>query len=104
VNVGVVDMPTLDHALMLGLLKSGKLIVLAEQNDGYLLDQALKAVYRHHASLGPVAWDRVMSVNALGRDGRPWFIHSATYEELVDAYGLAALPLADAICARLAAT
>jgi hypothetical protein len=42
-----------------------------------------------------------MAVNTLGRDGRPWFIHSATYEELVEAYGLAPQPLADAICARL---
>ena len=102
VKIGVVDMPSADDVLMLKLLESGKMIVFAEQNDGYLLDQLLKAVYRQRDSVGPLSWNRVMAVNTLGRDGRPWFIHSATYEELAEAYGLAARPLADAICARLA--
>jgi transketolase len=100
VHVGVVDMPSVDEPLLLRLLQSKKLLVFAEQNDGYLVDQLLKVVYRHRASLGPMALDHVMAVNTLGRDGRPWFIHSATYEELVEAYGLAPQPLADAICAR----
>jgi transketolase len=102
VSVGVVDMPSVDDALMLRLLQSGKLIVFAEQNDGYLLNQLLKVAYRQRTSVGAVSWNRVMAANTLGRDGRPWFIHSATYEELVEAYGLAPQPLADAICARLA--
>jgi transketolase N-terminal domain/subunit/transketolase C-terminal domain/subunit len=104
VGVGVVDMPSVDDALMLRLLRSGRLIVFAEQNDGYLLDQFLKVVYRRHASAEPVSWNRVMAVNTLGRDGRPWFIHSATYDELVEAYGLTPQALADTICARLAGT
>jgi len=60
----------------------------------------LKVMYRHRASIGQIALDHVMAVNAL-RDGRPWFIHSATYEELVEAYGLTPQSLADAICNRL---
>ena len=68
VSVGVVDMPSVDESLLLRLLGSRKLLVFAEQNDGYLLDQLLKVVYRHRASLGPVALDRVMAVNSLGRE------------------------------------
>jgi hypothetical protein len=94
-------MPSVDESLLLRLVRSNRLLVFAEQNDGYLLDQLLKVVYRHRAALGQMSLDHVMSVNTLGRDGRPWFIHSATYEELADAYGLAPHPLADAICNRL---
>ena len=101
VSVGVVDMPSVDESLLLRLVRSSQLLVFAEQNDGYLLDQFMKVVYRHRASLGRIALDHVMAVNALGRDGRPWFIHSATYDELIAAYGLAVQPLAEAICARL---
>jgi transketolase C-terminal domain/subunit len=100
VHVGVVDMPSVDESLLLRLVQSNRLLVFAEQNDGYLLDQLLKVVYRRRSSLGQIGLDRVMAVNTL-RDGRPWFIHSATYEELVEAYGLTPQSLADAICKRL---
>ena len=100
VGVGVVDMPSVDESLLLRLVRSNRLLVFAEQNDGYLLDQLLKVIYRHRASLGQIGLDHVMAVNTL-RDGRPWFIHSATYEELVEAYGLTPQSLADAICNRL---
>jgi transketolase len=101
IGVGVVDMPSVDESLLLRLLRSNRLLVFAEQNDGYLQDQLLKVIYRHRAALGQLSLNNVMSVNTLGRDGRPWFIHSATYEELVEAYGLAPKLLAEAICARL---
>jgi transketolase C-terminal domain/subunit len=101
VRVGVVDMPSIDEALLLELLRSRPLVVFAEQNDGYILDNSLKVAYRHRHTTGPMAWDHVLAVNTLGRDGRPWFIHSATYEELVEAYGLSSARLADTICARV---
>ena len=44
VSVGVVDMPSIDESLLLRLLGSQKLLVFAEQNDGYLLGQLLKVV------------------------------------------------------------
>jgi transketolase len=97
----VIDMPSSDESMWLELLRAKRLLVIAEQNDGYLLDQLLKVVYRHRAETGEPALARVMSVNTLGPHGRPWFIHSATYEELVEAYALAPAPLANAICARL---
>ena len=101
VAVGVVDMPSVDESRLLALVRSGRLLVFAEQNDGYLLDQLMRVVYRHRTELGAVDLDHVMAVNTLGRNGRPWFIHSATYEELVEAYGLAPRPLAETICAQV---
>jgi transketolase C-terminal domain/subunit len=101
VHVGVIDMPSVDDGLLVDLLRSDRLVVFAEQNDGYILQNSLKAAYRALAD-GPVPFDRALAVNTLGRDGRPWFVHSATYEELIDAYGLAPEPLARTILDRVA--
>lgn len=100
VAVGVVDMPSIDEGLLLGLVASGKLVCLAEQNNGYILQNLLKGLYRRRA---PVAGlDNVLSINTLGADGRPQFIHSGTYEELIDAFGLSGPKIAAAIRRRLA--
>ena len=37
VSVGVVDMPSIDEDLLISLYESGKLLCLAEQNNGYIL-------------------------------------------------------------------
>ena len=42
-----------------------------------------------------------MPINTLGPDGRPQFIHSGTYEELIEAFGLTPSAIAAAITARL---
>jgi transketolase len=34
------------------------------------------------------AWDRILTINTLKSDGRPQFIHSGTYEELIAAFHL----------------
>ena len=101
VTVGVVDMPSIDDDVLMRLFQSNRLIVVAEQNDGYILENGLKVAYRHASVVGAVDWTRVLAVNTLGRDGRPWFIHSATYEELIEAYGLAPARLAETICRRV---
>jgi transketolase C-terminal domain/subunit len=90
VNVSVVDMPSVDEATLLRLYDSGKLLVFAEQNNGYLWQNFLKTLYR-----------RVLAINTLDRDGRPQFIHSATYEQLVAAFGLAPAQLAETILKEL---
>ena len=46
--------------------------------------------------------DNVLTINTLGADGRPQFIHSGTYEELIDAFGLSGPKIAAAIRRRLA--
>jgi len=100
-HVGVVDMPSVDEALLVQLFQSGRLLVFAEQNNGYLWQSALKVNYRHRGQLGPVALDRVLTVNTLDQGGRPWFVHSATYEELVAKYGLTPDALAETIARQI---
>jgi transketolase len=84
-RIGVVDMPSLDEELLLRLYDSGKKLCFAEQNNGYLLQNFLKILYRRRRSCD---WDRVIAVNTLDADGRPQFIHSGTYEELLEAFQL----------------
>jgi transketolase len=84
-SVGVVDMPSIDEHLLLRLYDDRKLLCFAEQNNGYLLQNFLRILYRHRK---PCDWNRVMSMNTLNRDGRPQFIHSGTYEELLEAFQL----------------
>jgi transketolase len=94
VSVGVVDMPSIDDELLLELFDSDKLLVFAEQNNGYIWQNFLKALYRHRKKIRGGDLDRVVTVNTLNAEGRPRFIHSGTYEELVAAFGLSASQLA----------
>jgi transketolase C-terminal domain/subunit len=98
VSAGVVDMPSIDEDLLLRLYDSQKLLCFAEQNNGYIFQNFLKILYRRGISCN---WDRVMTVNTLDANGRPQFIHSGTYEELLEAFGLSASQLARAIAARI---
>ena len=45
VNVRVIDMPSIDEEMLLDLVNSGKLLVFAEQNNGYIWENSLKVVY-----------------------------------------------------------
>jgi transketolase len=101
IHVGVVDMPSVDESLLLRLCESGKLICLAEQNNGYLLQNLQRLASRHPKA---AAWDRVLSINTLDAEGRPRFIHSGTYEELLQAFGLSPRQLVHAIRNRLERT
>ena len=98
VAAGVVDMPSIDEDLLLRLYDSRKLLCFAEQNNGYIWQNFLKILYRRGISC---EWDRVMTVNTLDANGRPQFIHSGTYEELLEAFGLSPSQLARAIAARI---
>jgi transketolase len=93
VSAGVVDMPSLDDALLLELFESATPIVFAEQNNGYIWQSFLKALYRHRKKLPARDLDRVTAINTLDAHGRPRFIHSGTYEELVEVFGLSAAQL-----------
>ena len=102
VTVGVVDMPSIDEDLLLRLYESGKLICLAEQNNGYILQSFLKVLYRRGKDVGSGRLNRVISINMLDSEGRPQFIHSGTYEELIAAFGLTPSQIAQAICDQAA--
>jgi transketolase len=92
VRAAVVDMASIDDELLLELSRSHRLVCLAEQNNGYILQNLLKAQYRRNAAPG-----RVLAINTLDQDGRPRFIHSGTYEELIEAFSLTPAAIAGAI-------
>jgi transketolase len=94
-GLAVVDMPSIDENLMLRLYDSGRLLVFAEQNNGYIWQNFLKVLYRRRAAV--CGTDRVVTVNTLSAEGRAHFIHSATYEELVDVYSLSGPKIASRI-------
>jgi transketolase len=102
VRVGVVDMPSIDEKLLIDLCESGTLVCLAEQNNGYIFQNLLKILYRRGGvRLLPDLTQRVLAINTLDANGRPRFIHSGTYEELVAAFGLAPMQIAAAVERRL---
>lgn len=88
ISVGVVDMPSVDDELMMKLYRTGLPIVFAEQNNGYLWQNFLKVLYRHRADTDGAGLKHVLTINTLDQDGNKQFIHSATYEELVEVFGL----------------
>jgi transketolase C-terminal domain/subunit len=100
-EVGVVDMPSIDEALLLQLHDSGKVLFLAEQNNGYIWQNFLKVLYERRKLCRSI--DKIAAINTLSADGKPRFIHSGTYEELTQAFGLAPLQLAEAVRERVAA-
>ena len=88
-------MPSIDDGLLLQLYDSGKLLIFAEQNNGYIWQNFLKVLYRHRKASADLA--RVATINTLDAEGRPRFIHSGTYEELMEAFGLTAAQIAESI-------
>lgn len=92
IGVTVIDMPSIDDDLLLQLHRSGKTLIFAEQNNGYIWQNYLRTTYRHR---GPEIREtaNVYTVNTLDTNGRPQFIHSATYEELIEVFGLSAAAL-----------
>jgi transketolase len=103
VGVTVVDMPSVDDALLLELYNSGKILFFAEQNNGYLWQNFLKVLYRNRDTVDPEALKRTLTINTLNADGKPQFIHSATYEELTAAFGLTPAAIADVVESGIAA-
>jgi transketolase C-terminal domain/subunit len=94
-GVSVVDMPSIDAQLLLELYDSGKPILIAEQNNGYIWQNFLKVLYRHRGERAGTS--RIVTVNTLTAEGKPQFIHSATYEELIEVFGLSGPKLAERI-------
>jgi transketolase len=99
-RVGVVDMPSIDARLLVQLCESGKIVCLAEQNNGFILQNLLRILYRRQPRAA-ASGDNVFAINTLDAVGRPQFIHSGTYEELIHAFGLAPSQIAAAIAERV---
>jgi transketolase len=97
-KVAVVDMPSIDEDLLLELCATGKPVCLAEQNNGFILQNLLKV---HHRRSPGAHGPRVLAVNTLDSHGRPQFIHSGTYEELIEAFGLTPSHIANIVMRAL---
>jgi transketolase len=94
VMVGVVDMPSIDEEMLLNLYDSGKPILVAEQNNGYIWSEYRKVLFKNRKTIDT---GRLVPINTLDRHGRPQFIHSATYGQLLSQCGLAPQQLAEMI-------
>jgi transketolase len=57
----------------------------------------LKVLYRLRGETKLEGLDRVHTINALDAQGEKQFLHSATYEELVEAFGLTPAAIASAV-------
>ncbi len=93
VKAAVVDMPSPDEALINELYETGKKVVIAEQNNGYLWTYFRKFLFKRPE----VKPGSLIPVNLLDKNGRPQFIHSATYAELLEHNGLAPKQIADRV-------
>src|SRR5215469_7776314 len=98
IGVRVIDMPSVDEETLTNLAASGKLIVFAEQNNGFLWQNHARLALRRRFAPG-----NAIAVNALDHQGRPQFIHSGLYEELIESFGLSARQIADTITKGLRA-
>jgi transketolase len=97
VQLRVVDMHSIDEAMLLDLYRSGLPIYIAEQNNGYIWQNFLKVLYRHRNDLDSTQLGQVHAINTLNAEGQPQFIHSGTYEQLLAAFHLAPAQLAETI-------
>lgn len=95
IRTGVIDMPSFDPKLMTTLWKGGKLIIMAEQNNGYLYKMTRELLF------GQKGTGRVVLINALDTEGERQFIHSATYDQLLDHFGLSPVGIAQTIRGEL---
>jgi hypothetical protein len=97
-------LPSVDEELLLRLHDSGKALLVAEQNNGFLWQNLLKALSRKLKFDGdsaprslPKDAHRIAGINTLSAEGKPGFIHSGTYEELTEAFGLSSAQLAETV-------
>jgi hypothetical protein len=91
-------MPSIDEDLLIRLYESGRIVCLAEQNNGYILQNLLRILFRRRKYSAGI--ERLLTINTLDSEGKPRFIHSGTYEELTDAFNLSAEKIARVVCDR----
>lgn len=101
IEAGVVDMPSVDEDMMTDLAASGKLLVFAEQNNGYLRRNFFETLYRRRNLVAADVLRRFVTISTLDAKCMPRFIHSATYEELLAAHGLTPEAIADTVAKEL---
>ncbi|SEK92868.1 transketolase C-terminal domain-containing protein [Parapedobacter koreensis] len=91
IAVKVIDMPSIDQQVLLAEYHSGRPIVIAEQNNGYIWNNFIKVLFENEKQ---VDTGQLYAVNTVGK-GPLQYIHSGTYAELADYYGLSGSRLSD---------
>ncbi len=91
IPVGVIDMPSLDEQLICQLYEGAAKVIVAEQNNGFLWQGFRRVLWKHFQN---VSTGKLVAINATDPEERPCFIHSATYAQLLDCYGLSPEKLA----------
>ena len=66
VKTGVIDMPSVDETRLLGLYDSGRPVVVAEQNNGYIWARLMKTLFTNRHSIDT---SRLHAVNTLAEKG-----------------------------------
>ena len=89
-------MPSIDETLLLELYDSGKPVIVAEQNNGYIFSEYRRLLFMQGDTIDPT---RLKAVNTLDGQGQLQFIHSGTYAQLIEKFGLAPDQLAGAVIA-----
>jgi len=98
IKVSVVDMPSIDESFLLKLYDSNQLIVIAEQNNGYIWPEFKKLLFKNRKQIDNT---NLLAINTLDKEGGPQFIHSANYPQLLDEFGLTPGQIAETIKNRL---
>jgi hypothetical protein len=80
-----------DETLVVELYEGRTRIILAEQNNGFLWQGFQKILWKRFPSLSS---GRIVALNVLDAEGRPRFLHSATYQQLLESNGLSPRQLA----------
>ncbi|MCE1159231.1 MAG: transketolase [Spirochaetia bacterium] len=91
IRAGVVDMPSFDPEMMTTLVKDGRPIILAEHNNGFLYKMARESLF------GKDRAGRIIALNTLDSKGERQFIHSATYDQLLERFILSPKGIAQRI-------
>jgi len=94
IAVGVVDMPSIDEKLLLNLYHSGKLILVTELNNGYIWSEYRRVLCKSKETIDT---SRLIPINTCDSNGRLQYIHSATYPQLLNEFGLAPNQLVETI-------
>jgi transketolase len=93
-KVTVVDMPSIDRRMLKELNESDAKIVFAEQNNAWLFNTFLRAMYDEHSS---VDVNKVLSLSTLEEDGSKRFLHSGTLPQFYDYLKLDGLHIAERV-------
>ena len=94
VTAAAVDMPSRDEETLMRLVRGKAPVFFAEQNNGYIWHELGRTLTMHR---GNVSLDHCHAINTNLPDGSYQYIHSGSYDQLVERFGLSAGQLAERV-------